>query len=862
MALDKICFIRSVGTDIFYDAEEQAIHNEMLKLYKLRAKPAIPKWKKTVVNRMLKRRKQKLTEILDSKKGHGLVRDMNPEKFNNKSVISLFESELTRVCGLKPGELSEDIFSVEFYFYQVLHDLIFNGFNYNGKHYVYFSSSAGAIRKHRGLFIEEQLLNRVWMTLTCGLSREEVNKRGGCIINKWLAYTSLNGSATDVWEDFDIDKAIVVDDHELMVWGQMDCIDTATYEITNQYTSTSVPMNDGASMMLPECGTTRVLRAPFLKGLCIAFPFDKFLREKCTPDQWIVKDIYGKEYNIIEDGIKYILTKSCFKLWNRYSSWDEYKANFKKYGCHMCYCNEERPYVPKAQINYQMLQTLYDIKDNEIDKLLKFTNKEIDNVGEDYRTNMKLLGAMPYNQTPNYFQQGLMLYPELFRDAYHREILKQTKRSLVKQAKAGRLRVNGYYRLVSPDLYAFCEWLFQHKENPDGLLQDGEVSISQFGNCAELDCLRSPHLYFEHCVRRNRNDEETKKWFVTKCLYTSCHDLISKILCLDWDGDQCLVVKNNTLNKIIKRIQQRFYPLNYKMGHADPVEVNPQNIYNGLIAAFKYGKIGIYSNSCSKIWNSGEITEEKKKALAWLVAESNFSIDAAKTLQMIERPADKNEIIKPLIHGKLPHYFKYAKDKTNEQVEPPNQSFMNRLPEHVNGWSMRKDKNGDDIEAVKIKYCKTVGKFDYRMLMKEGVDYTVQEDHPIIQAYNYWNAHQAEFNEENDNVDDDDAYATKFIRDKILTTGYNVDYVTNSLVAYMYTVKTNSQKKLLWSCFGAEIVENLKVNTPKLGKICPICGRRFKPQFVGGSQIEQMYCSQECTEEANREIAFEKWCNC
>jgi hypothetical protein len=180
-----------------------------------------------------------------------------------------------------------------------------------------------------------------------------------------------------------------------------------------------------------------------------------------------------------------------------------------------------------------MLQTLYDIKDNEIDKLLKFTNKEIDAVGEDYRTNMKLLGAMPYNQTPNYFQQGLMLYPELFRDAYHREILKQTKRSLVKQAKAGRLRVNGYYRLCSPDLYAFCEWLFQHKENPEGLLQDGEVSISQFGNGTELDCLRSPHLYFEHCVRKNRNDDETKEWFVTKCLYTSCHDLISKIVALD-----------------------------------------------------------------------------------------------------------------------------------------------------------------------------------------------------------------------------------------------------------------------------------------------------------------------------------------
>lgn len=326
-----------------------------------------------------------------------------------------------------------------------------------------------------------------------------------------------------------------------------------------------------------------------------------------------------------------------------------------------------------------------------------------------------------------------------------------------------------------------------------------------------------------------------------------------------------LVVKNNTMNKVVKRLQSRFYPLNYTMGHADPVPVTPENIYNGLIGAFKFGKIGIFSNSCSKIWNSGEITEEKRKAIAWLVAESNFSIDSAKTLVAIQRPVDKNEIIKPLIHGKLPHYFKYAKDKTNEQVEPPNQSFMNRLPEHVNGWSMRKDKNGDDIESVKIKYCKTVGKFDYRMLMKEGVDYTVQEDHPIIQAYNYWNAHQwvvTQITEETEHIDMDEQYMFKVIRDKIVETGFGLDYIVNSLVAYAYTIKPDSLKKLLWSCFGAEIVENLKANTPKLGKICPMCGRRFKPQFVGGSQIEQMYCSQGCTEEANREIAFEKWCDC
>lgn len=313
----------------------------------------------------------------------------------------------------------------------------------------------------------------------------------------------------------------------------------------------------------------------------------------------------------------------------------------------------------------------------------------------------------------------------------------------------------------------------------------------------------------------------------------------------------------------MNRIQPEFYPLNYKMGHADTVQITPENIYNGLIAAFKYGKIGIFSNSASKVWNSGEITEEKKRVLAWLVAESNFSIDAAKTLSMVQRPEDKNEIIKPLIRGKLPHYFKYAKDKTDEQVEPPNGSFMNRLPEHVHGWTPRKTSKGDS-EAVKIKYCKTVGKFDYRMLMKEGVDYTVAEDHPVIQAYNHWNAHQwsvTAITEETEHTDMDDLYVFKFIRAEIDKLGYDKDYVTNSLVAYAYTIKPNSLKKLLWSCFGEEIVENLKVNTPKLGKICPICGKRFKPvePHVG---IEQLYCSSKCYEEATNDARYEKWCNC
>ena len=44
------------------------------------------------------------------------------------------------------------------------------------------------------------------------------------------------------------------------------------------------------------------------------------------------------------------------------------------------------------------------------------------------------------------------------------------------------------------------------------------------------------------------------------------------------------------------------------MKKANPVQITSDNIYDGLIAAFKYGKIGKYSNDCAKIWGICNIT--------------------------------------------------------------------------------------------------------------------------------------------------------------------------------------------------------------------------------------------------------------
>ena len=293
---------------------------------------------------------------------------------------------------------------------------------------------------------------------------------------------------------------------------------------------------------------TRMVRLPWIKGLLVTFPFDKFLRRKCNQNEWIVSDIYGTEHNVILEDIRYIFTKSQFKLWKYYSSWEEYKNYFKAYGCQACCCNMEEQFIPKARINYQMLQTLSDMKDSEIQKITALTNEEINSIGKDFRTTMRLLGAVDYNKNKSYMQEALLIYPELFKDTYNREILKSTFRSLLKQAKAGKLRVNGKYLFISPDLYAFCEWLFKGIQNPKGLLEDGEVYTREFRDNDELACLRSPHLYREWAIRKNKRNSELDRWFgSTKCIYTSCHDLITRILQCDCDGDTSLVIKDKVL---------------------------------------------------------------------------------------------------------------------------------------------------------------------------------------------------------------------------------------------------------------------------------------------------------------------------
>ncbi len=485
----------------------------------------------------LKQLKQRMVDLLNQFSG---VREFRSEYLRDQNIISIFESSLSRAIGAETSKLTTDLVVVKTCYFKILRDIMMQGFTLNGERYMFLTASAGQIRTKRSVFIREAAWDQVRAKLMCGLTIERINEMGGINANKYLAYLALCNSATDVWDGFDITKTIVVDDMETDVWGDVDHIDTETYEITRKYMGVPVPHTDGAGMIRLDVSKKNFMcRLPWVKGLLAAFPFDKFVREANRRDpsvnHGIVTDIWGREHDVLAEDIQVIFSKSQFKMYKYYANWSEYQQNFLEYGCEAGVCNVEPDTFDKAKINYQMLQTLPDLTDEELLELSAETRRRLKCVSSDRATMLQVFGATKENDRKSPFQESLYLYPELLQDEYTRDTLRDVRKSIERASWAGRLDVDGYYSFLIPDMYAFCQWLFLGDKEPSGLLENGEIHCSLFEPGQELDCLRSPHLYVEHCIRRNvaGADPEYKRWFVTDGVYTSAHDLISKVLQFD-----------------------------------------------------------------------------------------------------------------------------------------------------------------------------------------------------------------------------------------------------------------------------------------------------------------------------------------
>jgi len=770
--------------------------------------------------------------------------------------VSMFESFLTRTLEIRTDAITEDIFIIDISYHDIFEQIVKNGFYFKNRFYTFFTSSAGQIRDEKIMAINQDIYKTKEKTLMCGLSVDAINGKGGCNVTKFLAYLALTNSATDEFKEFDIDECIVVDDFATTINEEVDYIDTENFTITPTKEDIEITHTDGCGMCLPDASKKAfVFRGPWLKGLVVPFDFVRFV-EKHENAKHIIKDIYNDEWNILSGEcltdpkasgkpIKYIFTKSMFKMCKFYDNWHEYKQAYKQYGCTAGICSQElaiKEYKDK-QMPYQMLQTL-DLTDDEIDTITKKTIKQLELAHKNIKAMQRIVNAGVANR--NAFQQAFALYPEIIKDPHFRNKLQKTIYSRKKEAKAGKIELsNSKYVFIAPDLYAFCEWLFCDIDKPEGLLEKGEVFCKLYTNNQKLDACRNPHLSFEHAVRTNKLSRKAQDWFNTTCIYTSIHDPISKILQFDVDGDIALVIADPTIIEAAERKNVR--PLYYKMTKAEAEEINNESIFASLKKAFEYGgKIGEYSNMISKLWNKEDRTKEDEDLIKILTCLTNFSIDAAKTKYMPEVKDWLKEKIKKLKKEKLPYFFKYAKDK--KDVSDVNNSTVNRIC-----------KRFEELDNEKFEFPNV--RFSRKILMN---NFKIAIDERVVQIYEELDKTKNQFFNKYKDAEEE---KIKGMYNDLKQEFFNKlpeEYKNKEKDVVDMLIKhlgRKTHKTLLWELFGDIIVANIKKNRLLIKEMrkkankqeyikCAGCGK----EIVKNSN-SQKYCKRCAKKFKHKKIA-------
>ena len=765
-------------------------------------------------------------------------------KVNKK--IAEFCCELSRAMGLKHLDKTLDLIVIKWKNINMLKQLVMNGFympilTENGienRHYRFFTASSGQLRRDKFMAISDNVWEKIHNRLECGVGWEEINAKGGINSNKLSAYEALPNSATEEWTDFDIDRVIVVDDFEGEVTDRMTYI-KPDYTWETGIRTVMITHTDGCGMMLPEVSTSNfMIRMPYTKGLLISFDFLKFCRVNNVEP--VVKDIYGKEWNLVKDNIKIILFKSMFKLWKYYDSWEHYKTEFKRNNCKCGKTNYEEEYLANKALNYQMTQTLVDMTDDEVAQYVSNEHKRILDITKDMDSMLKTLRADEDSDSP--YKAALALYPELLREAYTRETLKSIRRRMLLDAKSGKIKCENKRLFACPDLYGICEWLFCHDPHPKGLIKNGWVACKIFRRHDKVDVLRSPHLAMEHGLRHVCQEQEVYDWFYTNGIYTSLHDLISRLLQLDWDGDQLNVVADPLFVEVAERNIKRFdvVPLFYDANKADPEIIDNEAMFRALKRAHDYSageitSIGEISNMLTRVWNKDNPDRDVANLLCMF---NNLVIDAAKT-GFINHYKSYPQVAKRIgkatggKNGRMPWFFQYSKNgrkdtpqNNKRKYADPTDSTMNRI---CNAF--------EDIGNINMNYA-GIPQFNWQMLLEEPCPNSKPEIPELFCEMD--NANLTTVIESRDSAYSDEkqlisgyALVAEEIVDKMTRKFGSLEEAYPYVVKYLFAgegVNKPAHKQMFWRVFGNIALDVLKYNLVSCD-VCPECGIKV-PSWV------------------------------
>src|SRR5574344_431671 len=431
-----------------------------------------------------------------------------------------------------------------------------NGFDLNGKHYIRFMCGSGQMRRNTITFLNEELYPYLEESLMCGLN-EKIKTIN---LAKLSAYFALSFSSV-LWVRRP--RVCVIKDFSTIIPNQkINWISKDNKKYNIDIVNKDIELNsaDGQGLISPTMAAywaqdmcldyipcSFVVRTTFIKGNLVTFDFHEYAKKYNISK---IKDRYGTEYNISD--IDVLLSESQFKMAKMYSSWETYESYHSKYNLKWGVARYNKMDDDKYTLtNYQYLQVL-NLSKEDVLSLLKDTTDWIKKIcsGDPFYSVLYSIGVGGERENLNeyiekcgsFYTKAIIKNSSLLDDSYIQRKIYQSIKESIRQAKMGRLWVQGNYQFMISDPVAQCR-------NALGLSAEGLIPAKSIysnfwkkeTNPEEIVCCRSPLTYYSEVNPLKIFDsEDASYWYryIYSGIIYSIYDISTVIHAdSDFDGD-------------------------------------------------------------------------------------------------------------------------------------------------------------------------------------------------------------------------------------------------------------------------------------------------------------------------------------
>ena len=191
-----------------------------------------------------------------------------------------------------------------------------------------------------------------------------------------------------------------------------------------------------------------------------------------------------------------IITTSMLKLWDSYSSFEDYWSNVENHYQISIAKTAPARLDEYRSTNYQFLQN-YHLTPEEVTELVRPTVEEIQEIlGLDYRKSLLFLRGTNLTEDSYIDEEpyinALMIEPQMIHDPYIRDRIYNMIKKKIRQAKIGVLKVRGNFAIIGGDPYSLMQSIFGLPVT--GLLHAGECWHKHWldREVSEVCCFRAP----------------------------------------------------------------------------------------------------------------------------------------------------------------------------------------------------------------------------------------------------------------------------------------------------------------------------------------------------------------------------------